>query len=97
MKAAEDAGAAAALVVVPYYNKPSQAGIAAHFRALADASDLPIIVYNVPVADRRRHQRSRRWPRSPRLPIVVGIKDATGNLARVTAQRLACGEEFCQL
>jgi 4-hydroxy-tetrahydrodipicolinate synthase len=96
MKAAQDAGATAALVVVPYYNKPSQAGIAAHFRALADASDLPIIVYNVPgrtVADISVETLAE----VAEIPSVVGIKDATGNLARVTAQRLACGEQFCQL
>ena len=96
MKAAQGAGAAAALVVIPYYNKPSQAGIAAHFRALADASDLPIIVYNVPgrtVADISVETLAE----VAEIPSVVGIKDATGNLARVTAQRLACGEAFCQL
>ncbi len=96
IRAAADAGADAALVVVPYYNKPSQAGIAAHFRALADASDLPIIVYNVPsrtVADISVGTLAD----IARLPTVVGIKDASGNLARVTAQRLACGKEFCQL
>ncbi|MEO6113424.1 MAG: 4-hydroxy-tetrahydrodipicolinate synthase [Sphingomicrobium sp.] len=96
MKAAEAAGAAAALVVVPYYNKPSQAGIAAHFRALAEASDLPIIVYNVPsrtVADISVETLAE----VANIPSVVGVKDASGNLARVTAQRLACGEEFCQL
>ena len=96
MKAAESAGAAAALVVIPYYNKPSQAGIAAHFRALAEASDLPIIVYNVPsrtVADISVETLAE----VANIPSVVGVKDASGNLARVTAQRLACGEEFCQL
>ncbi len=96
MKAAEQAGAAAALVVIPYYNKPSQAGIAAHFRALGEASDLPIIVYNVPsrtVADISVEILAEVAD----IPSVVGIKDATGNLARVTAQRLACGEQFCQL
>ena len=96
IEAAEAAGAAAALVVVPYYNKPSQAGIAAHFRAIADASDLPIIVYNVPgrtVADISVETLAE----VAAIPSVVGIKDATGNLARVTAQRLACGEAFCQL
>lgn len=96
MKAAEKAGAAAALVVIPYYNKPSQAGIAAHFRALADASDLPIIVYNVPsrtVADISVETLAE----VASIASVVGIKDASGNLARVTAQRLACGEQFCQL
>ena len=96
MAAAKDVGADAALVVVPYYNKPSQAGIAAHFRALAEASDLPIIVYNVPsrtVTDISVETLAE----VARLPTVVGVKDATGNLARVTAQRLACGEQFCQL
>ena len=96
MAAAREVGADAALVVVPYYNKPSQAGIAAHYRALAEASDLPIIVYNVPsrtVADISVETLAE----ISRLPTVVGVKDATGNLARVSAQRLACGSEFCQL
>jgi 4-hydroxy-tetrahydrodipicolinate synthase len=96
MRSAQDAGAAAALVVVPYYNKPSQAGIAAHFAALAEESDLPIVVYNVPsrtVADISVETLAE----VARLPGVVGIKDASGNLARVTAQRLACGTAFCQL
>lgn len=96
MKAAEAAGAAAALVVIPYYNKPSQAGIEAHFRALADASDLPIIVYNVPsrtVADISVETLAN----VAKIPSVVGVKDASGNLARVTDQRLKCGEDFCQL
>ena len=96
VRAAADVGADAALVVVPYYNKPSQAGLAAHFKTIADASPLPIVVYNVPsrtVADISvetlaaiaKHQK------------IVAIKDATGNLGRVSAQRLACGEKFIQL
>ena len=96
VRAAADLGADAALIVVPYYNKPSQAGLAAHFTAIADASPLPIVVYNVPsrtvadisvetLADIVKH------------PKIVAVKDATGNLARVTAQRLACGTDFCQL
>ena len=96
MKVAKDVGADAALVVVPYYNKPSQAGLAAHFRAAAESSDLPIIVYNVPsrtVADISVETLAE----VSRLPTVVGVKDATGNLGRVSAQRLACGEEFAQL
>lgn len=95
-RAAADVGADAALVVVPYYNKPSQAGLAAHFTTIADASPLPIVVYNVPsrtvadiavetLAQIATHER------------IVGVKDATGNLARVSAQRLACGADFCQL
>jgi 4-hydroxy-tetrahydrodipicolinate synthase len=96
MRAAKEVGADAALVVVPYYNKPSQAGIAAHYGAIAESSDLPIVVYNVPsrtVADISVDTLAE----VSRLPTVVGVKDATGNLARVTAQRLACGTEFCQL
>ncbi|MEA3081165.1 MAG: 4-hydroxy-tetrahydrodipicolinate synthase [Sphingomonadales bacterium] len=96
IRAAADVGADAVLIVVPYYNKPSQAGLAAHFTAIADASPLPIVVYNVPsrtvadisvetLAQIARHHR------------IVAVKDATGNLARVSAQRLACGEDFIQL
>ena len=95
-KAAADLGADAVLAVVPYYNKPSQAGLAAHFTAIAEASPLPIVVYNVPsrtVAD-ISVETLRDIARHPR---IVALKDATGNLARVSAQRLACGEGFCQL
>ena len=96
VRAAADVGADAALVVVPYYNKPGQAGIAAHFTAIADASPLPIIVYNVPsrtVADISVETLAQIASHAK----IVAIKDATGNLARVSAQRLACGEEFIQL
>jgi 4-hydroxy-tetrahydrodipicolinate synthase len=96
MKAAEECGADAALVVLPYYNRPSQEGLFAHFAALAAASALPIIVYNVPgrtVTDIAVETLAR----VAELPTVVGIKDASGNLARVSAQRLACGEDFVQL
>lgn len=96
VRAAADVGADAALVVVPYYNKPSQAGLAAHFTAVADASPLPIVVYNVPsrtVADISVETLAQ----IAKHPRIVSIKDATGNLARVTAQRLACGEDFIQL
>ena len=96
MKAAEEAGADAALVVIPYYNRPNQEGIYAHFAALADASALPIIVYNVPsrtVADISVETLGRL----ARIPTVVGVKDASGNVARVSAQRIACGPDFAQL
>jgi 4-hydroxy-tetrahydrodipicolinate synthase len=96
VRASADVGADAVLVVVPYYNKPSQAGLAAHFTAIAEASPLPIVVYNVPsrtVADISVETLSA----VAKHPKVVAIKDATGNLARVSAQRLACGEGFCQL
>lgn len=95
-KMAHEAGADAALCVVPYYNKPSQAGLIAHFEAVAEASPLPVVVYNVPsrtVADISVGSLAR----VARHEKVVAIKDASGNLARVTAQRLACGEDFCQL
>jgi 4-hydroxy-tetrahydrodipicolinate synthase len=81
---------------VPYYNKPSQAGLAAHFAAIADASPLPIVVYNVPsrtVADISVETLAR----IAQHPKIVAVKDATGNLARVSAQRLECGEDFVQL
>jgi 4-hydroxy-tetrahydrodipicolinate synthase len=96
VRAAADVGADAVLVVVPYYNKPSQAGLAAHFTAIADASPLPIIVYNVPsrtVADISVETLSA----IAKHPKIVGVKDATGNLGRVTAQRQGCGADFCQL
>jgi 4-hydroxy-tetrahydrodipicolinate synthase len=95
-KAAAELGADAVLAVVPYYNKPSQAGLAAHFLAIADASPLPIVVYNVPsrtVADISVETLAQ----ISKHPKIVAVKDATGNLARVSAQRLACGEDFCQL
>lgn len=95
-RAAADLGVDAALVVVPYYNKPSQAGIAAHFTAIAEASPIPIVVYNVPsrtVADISVETLGQ----ISKHPKIVAVKDATGNLARVSAQRIACGRDFCQL
>jgi 4-hydroxy-tetrahydrodipicolinate synthase len=94
-KAAKAAGADAALHVPPYYNRPSQDGIYAHLAAVADLN-IPVILYNVPsrtVTDISVETMARL----SRLPNVIGIKDATGNLGRVSAQRLACGEEFIQL
>ena len=96
VRAAADVGADAALVVVPYYNRPSQAGLVAHFTAIAEASSIPIVVYNVPsrtVADISVEALAE----AAKHPRIVAIKDATGNLGRVSAQRLACGEEFVQL
>ena len=93
---AADVGADAVLAVVPYYNKPSQAGLEAHFTTLADASPLPIVVYNVPsrtVADISVETLAK----ISKQPKIVAVKDATGNLARVSDQRLKCGEDFCQL
>ena len=96
MRHAKAVGAAAALVVCPYYNKPSQAGLIAHFSALADGCDLPIVIYNIPgrsVVD----MSVETMAALAKLPGIVGVKDATGNLGRVSAQRAACGENFCQL
>ena len=96
MRYARQAGAAAALVVAPYYNKPSQDGMTAHYRALADACDLPIVVYNVPgrtVADISADTMCKL----AEIPTVVAIKDASGDLARVTEHRAGAGADFCQL
>lgn len=96
MWAAKEHGADAALVVLPYYNRPNQAGIIAHFRKLVDSCDLPIVVYNVPgrtVTDILPETLGEL----AKLPTIVGIKDASGNLTRCTAHRLLCGEDFCQL
>jgi 4-hydroxy-tetrahydrodipicolinate synthase len=96
MRSAHAAGANAALVVLPYYNRPNQEGVYAHFAYLADHCDLPIIVYNVPgrtVTDILPETLGRL----AKISSIVGIKDASGKVERVTAQRLACGEDFCQL
>jgi 4-hydroxy-tetrahydrodipicolinate synthase len=96
MKAAEARGADAALVVLPYYNRPSQEGLYLHFVALAEACSLPIVVYNVPTRT-ASDVAVDTLARIAEIPSVVGIKDASGNLARVSAQRLACGNDFAQL
>jgi 4-hydroxy-tetrahydrodipicolinate synthase len=95
-RSAREAGADAVLHVPPYYNRPNQDGLYAHFAAIADAVDIPILLYNVPsrtVTDIAVETMARLAA----LPRVVGVKDATGSLARVSAQRLACGEDFVQL
>jgi 4-hydroxy-tetrahydrodipicolinate synthase len=96
MKAAKERGADAALIVLPYYNRPSQDGLVAHFTALTEGCDLPIVVYNVPsrtVTDILPETLGR----IAALPNVVGIKDACGNLARCSAHRALCGPEFILL
>jgi 4-hydroxy-tetrahydrodipicolinate synthase len=93
---AKEAGADAALHVPPYYNRPNQEGIYAHLAAIAEAVDIPIILYNVPsrtITDISVETMARL----AKIANVVAVKDATGNLARVSAQRLACGEDFIQL
>lgn len=94
---AEKAGADAVLVVTPYYNKPNQRGLYAHFSQIAKAVSLPVIIYNIPgrsiidmtpetmAALARDHKN------------IVGVKDATGKIERVSEQRIACGNDFIQL
>src|SRR3954470_5855100 len=95
-RAAREAGADAALHGPPYYNRPNQDGIYAHLAAIAEAVDIPILLYNVPsrtITDIAVETMARL----ARIANIVAVKDATGNLARVTAQRLACGAGFIQL
>ena len=93
---AKQAGADAALVVTPYYNKPSQEGMYQHFRTLAETVDLPLIIYNIPgrcVVD----MTVETMARLAKLPNVIGVKDSTQDLARPTRTRLACGSDFTLL
>ncbi|WP_041527076.1 4-hydroxy-tetrahydrodipicolinate synthase [Paracoccus aminophilus] len=93
---AEESGADAALIVTPYYNKPTQEGMIAHFRALHDASNLPIIIYNIPgrsVID----MSPATMGELAKLPRIIGVKDATGKIERVSMQRATCGADFIQL
>lgn len=96
MEHAKSVGADAALVVTPYYNKPTQAGLIAHFTALHDACDLPIVIYNIPgrsVVD----MSPATMGELANLPRIIGVKDATGDLTRVCAQRMTCGKDFLQI
>ncbi|MGZ8997332.1 MAG: 4-hydroxy-tetrahydrodipicolinate synthase [Allosphingosinicella sp.] len=95
-RSAQEAGADAALHVPPYYNRPNQDGIYAHFAAIAEAVDLPIVLYNVP-ARTVTDIGVETMGRLASIANVVAVKDATGNLARVSAQRSVCGAEFVQL
>ncbi len=97
MYAAQGAGASAALVVAPYYNKPNQEGVYRHFAYLAERCALPIILYNVPSRTITDIGVPVMFRLAEEFQSIVGVKDATGNLGRVTAQRLACGADFCQL
>ncbi|MFL5251640.1 MAG: 4-hydroxy-tetrahydrodipicolinate synthase [Rhodopila sp.] len=93
---AKEAGADAALIVTPYYNKPTQEGMYLHFSAIADAVDLPIIIYNIPprsVID----MSVETMARLAKHRNIIGVKDATANLTRPLHTRRACGESFVQL
>jgi len=96
MRHAESVGADAALVVTPYYNKPTQAGLVAHFTAVHDCCELPIIIYNIPGRS-AVDMLPDTMGQLARLPRIVGVKDATGDIARVSAQRTACGKDFVQI
>jgi len=95
VKHAKKAGASAALVVTPYYNKPTQEGLLLHFTAAANY-DLPIIIYNIPsrsIVD----MTAETMGRLSQLKNIIGVKDATGDVARVSLQRITCGKDFIQL
>lgn len=93
---AERVGADAALVVTPYYNKPTQAGLFAHFKAMHDASTLPIIIYNIPGRS-AVDMTPATMGELATLPRIIGVKDATGDITRVSKQRQTCGADFIQL
>jgi len=93
---AEKVGADGILLVTPYYNKPTQRGLIAHFTAVHDCCELPIIIYNIPgrsIVD----MTPETMGQLAKLPRIVGVKDATGDLARVCDQRMTCGADFIQL
>lgn len=96
LRHAASVGADAALVVTPYYNKPTQEGLIAHYTALHDAAEIPIVIYNIPgrsVVD----MLPATMGQLAKLPRIVGVKDATGDVSRVSDQRITCGTDFIQL
>ncbi|UWR48425.1 4-hydroxy-tetrahydrodipicolinate synthase [Phaeobacter inhibens] len=93
---AAEVGADAALVVTPYYNRPTQRGLIAHFTELHDCADIPIVIYNIPgrsVID----MTPATMGELAKLERIIGVKDATGDIARVSQQRASCGADFVQL
>jgi len=93
---AKKAGADATLIVTPYYNKPTQEGMYLHFKAIADAVDLPLIIYNIPprsVVD----MSVETMARLAKHKNIIGVKDATANLVRPLHTKRSCGDDFCQL
>ncbi len=93
---AQKVGADAALVVTPYYNRPTQAGLIAHYTALHDCCTLPIVIYNIPgrsVVDMTPDTMGQL----AQLPRIIGVKDATGRIERVSQQRASCGHDFIQV
>ncbi|MFZ0258718.1 MAG: 4-hydroxy-tetrahydrodipicolinate synthase [Pseudolabrys sp.] len=93
---AEEAGADAALIVTPYYNKPTQEGLYQHYKAINDAIGIPIIIYNIPgrsIVDMSVETMTRLFE----LKNIAGVKDATANMTRVSQQRAAMGPDFNQL
>ena len=96
MQHAARVGADAALVVTPYYNKPTQAGLIAHFTACHDCCELPIIIYNIPGRS-AVDMSPETMGELAKLPRIIGVKDATADLTRVCRQRITCGPDFIQL
>ncbi|MFK4768040.1 4-hydroxy-tetrahydrodipicolinate synthase [Rhizobium sp. ZW T2_16] len=94
---AEQAGADALLVVTPYYNKPTQKGLYAHFSAIADAVSLPIFIYNIPGRSVIDMSPETMGKLAKAHKNIVGVKDATGKIERVSEQRISCGTDFIQL
>ncbi|WP_310620553.1 4-hydroxy-tetrahydrodipicolinate synthase [Flexibacterium corallicola] len=97
VKHAENMGANGLLIVTPYYNKPNQAGLKAHYKAVAQSAELPIYIYNIPgrsVIDMTSQTMAELHKECPN---IVGVKDATANMSRVSEQREYCGKDFIQL
>ncbi len=93
----EKAGADAILVVTPYYNKPSQRGLYAHYAAIAEAVSLPIIIYNIPGRSIIDMTPETMGKLANDFNNIAGVKDATGKIERVSEQRITCGKDFIQL